>query len=1184
LVIRAWPLSRILSNQGRCDHIVRPIQKLVDLAFDLLDGRSCGAELLPVAGRVRSPTRRPYTLADMTSFGGYELGSQIGAGGFGDVYLARRVTDSTTWALKILHERDPQAITELKHEARTLWNLPIPGVLTPTEVGQVDQRWFMAMELGTGQSLRAALEDGPLAPERAREILAALAQILARLHARGLLHLDIKPDNVLVDELNQVTLLDFGLARWDRQGPAGTLGARPTVGLSWAYAAPELIWGEQPTAASDAYALGALGLELLTASPPNPALHEQPLAELAELGPVGLVCAALLQREAALRWSAERVAEVLGGHAIDVGPGQADAMFGRERELERLEQHRRATLADAESRLLFVGGPPGIGKTICIQHWLDALAERGTRCVRGHCDEIVRSLAEGATISPALRAKVAVMFPDLGEPGVPAEVGALASLREAFVEFVDACVADEPLVIWIDDVQWLDLDGVVLLTKLLDSSRAALSIVASVRSEHLEAVLAKLGARPASSRIEILELTPLEDAAADELLVYRGLRDAELRAQLIAQAGGNPFVLARVAEVAELSPRPSWDIDTALQHQLLSLSPTQRAGVELLAVAGRALSNTVLLAALQRMHDGDPIAALKVRGWLRSASAPTNGVALYHGLIGAHALAHMRNEDLRGCHGALLEALEDQGAPASELFEHALGVGAQVRAASLALAAGQAADARAAFENASEWFARAHELGAPEWNAAQAVDVLRATALDNAGRPRDAAQWYVRSLERVRDPDQRWDLSLACAEAWMTSGVLEHGRSVLEPVLREHGIPLERGPVRLLSSILAQLLSLRRPTPRLGAIDEAALRRADLCWTLAKGLAYTKPAEALDYALRSLAAARRARDPRAQARALAFLGGGVFFQVPGMSGLAQRYMASARALADASAPGELRANIELWQGVIDIGRGRWIDARAELERALELLERARKSRWDRSTAGQFLIWLDWREGDLHAMHERARVEQALAHERGDRLTWVVFSHFVAFWQLAQGRPDRALALAEQIRTLWSPLNFSVQSFYTMQIEVEGLLYLGELARARATWAAIQAAFRRAGGERAAVSRIDNAMLRARLALHEGGASSLTELRRIAAALSRELRPDAAAHGAWLAAVSRGDRAGLHEASEQLAAARCSLASLALALQLDDSSETAAAMRARGVAQPQRWAGVYYPITVGPAAM
>jgi hypothetical protein len=110
------------------------------------------------------------------------------------------------------------------------------------------------------------------------------------------------------------------------------------------------------------------------------------------------------------------------------------------------------------------------------------------------------------------------------------------------------------------------------------------------------------------------------------------------------------------------------------------------------------------------------------------------------------------------------------------------------------------------------------------------------------------------------------------------------------------------------------------------------------------------------------------------------------------------------------------------------------------------------------------------------------------------------------------------------------------------------------------------------------------MLRARLALHEGGASSLTELRRIAAALSRELRPDAAAHGAWLAAVSRGDRAGLHEASEQLAAARCSLASLALALQLDDSSETAAAMRARGVAQPQRWAGVYYPITVGPAAM
>ena len=214
-------------------------------------------------------------------FGGWRLDALIAVGGLGEVWRAER--EGATAALKRLHThlaRIPEALELFATEQRLATELPRhPGVVRALEVGDVDGRPYLAMELAAGGDLRRLIEPPPAtgdaaaapagagAPRagavrlpgvRAIAIVAAACDAAAHLHAHGWIHGDLSPSNVIVDDDDgdRVVLVDLGVAR-----RAGTGG--PVRG-SHAYMAPEQVRGGTWTPATDVFALGVILWELLS--------------------------------------------------------------------------------------------------------------------------------------------------------------------------------------------------------------------------------------------------------------------------------------------------------------------------------------------------------------------------------------------------------------------------------------------------------------------------------------------------------------------------------------------------------------------------------------------------------------------------------------------------------------------------------------------------------------------------------------------------------------------------------------------------------------------------------------------------------------------------------------------------------------------------------------------------------
>jgi len=202
----------------------------------------------------------------------YQILREIGRGGMSTVYEARDVRTGQSVALKTLalppsHTPDQQRdlIARFRREARAVAQLSHPNIVVIHEVGERDGTHFLAMEYLTGQTLRERLAPGPLSPAQAQPILAQIAGALDAVHAAGIVHRDVKPSNVVLLPDGTAKLLDFGIAR---QSDDTTITSTGMIVGSPSYMAPEQVRGEAGTAASDVWALGVLGYEMLAGRPP----------------------------------------------------------------------------------------------------------------------------------------------------------------------------------------------------------------------------------------------------------------------------------------------------------------------------------------------------------------------------------------------------------------------------------------------------------------------------------------------------------------------------------------------------------------------------------------------------------------------------------------------------------------------------------------------------------------------------------------------------------------------------------------------------------------------------------------------------------------------------------------------------------------------------------------------------
>jgi serine/threonine-protein kinase len=203
-------------------------------------------------------------------WGPFEVGGEIGRGRHGVVFRARRAASQEPCALKLLRAPPgglaPRQLERFRREARVLGRLAHPGIARLIDAGDVEGTPYLATEPLPGPSLEAL---GRVAPRRALELCEAVARALAHAHAAGVIHRDLQPANVLLDAGGAPRVVDFGLAK---DLLDATRATRSNTGMgTLRFAAPEqLVMAGHVEPSADVYAVGALGVFLLTGGPPFP--------------------------------------------------------------------------------------------------------------------------------------------------------------------------------------------------------------------------------------------------------------------------------------------------------------------------------------------------------------------------------------------------------------------------------------------------------------------------------------------------------------------------------------------------------------------------------------------------------------------------------------------------------------------------------------------------------------------------------------------------------------------------------------------------------------------------------------------------------------------------------------------------------------------------------------------------
>lgn len=206
--------------------------------------------------------------------GRYRIGERLARGGMAMVYRATDLRLDRTVAIKVMHASlagDPDFVQRFEREAKSAARLSHPNVVAVFDSGDDDGTLFLVMEYVPGRTLRDLIRhEAPIAPGRALELIEPVLRALSAAHEAGLIHRDVKPENVLLDGNGGAKVVDFGLARAVNSETQHTATAGVLIGTV-SYLSPELVVDGRADARADVYAAGVVLFELLTGKKPHTA-------------------------------------------------------------------------------------------------------------------------------------------------------------------------------------------------------------------------------------------------------------------------------------------------------------------------------------------------------------------------------------------------------------------------------------------------------------------------------------------------------------------------------------------------------------------------------------------------------------------------------------------------------------------------------------------------------------------------------------------------------------------------------------------------------------------------------------------------------------------------------------------------------------------------------------------------
>ncbi|NUQ72678.1 MAG: protein kinase [Polyangiaceae bacterium] len=1084
--------------------------------------------------------------------GRFAIQKRIGSGGFGTVYEVIDRASGASVALKVMRRRDAHALYLFKQEFRALAGMAHPQLVQLYELHADEERWFYTMELVRGHDVLQYVRAAPGASisynfneERLRSALGQLARGIDFLHEAGKLHRDIKPSNIMVDSGGTVKILDFGLiTAIESVSDAGFVAGTPH------YMAPEQAAGLPVGPAADWYSMGVVLYQALTGEIP-PSKEPPPPSRYRAGVPADLerLCLDLLAQNPSDRPDGRAIRRRLDPAAAvkqDRGAQVGQPFVGRAEELRTLE----TALADARAgrtAVALVHGPSGMGKSSLVARFLETIQanSEGPVALSGRCfeqesvphkaldhlvDSLCRRLASIPTdaVARSFSEEIGVLarlFPVLRR------ISAIEAAREEELTALDhraraafalrsllGHVGQPPPVLFIDDLQWGDLDSMKLLLELLRAPGSPLLLIVTYRTEEaatspvLQAFLYGLREVDGASvrDMPVGELAPAEALALAEALLPQCLApERRKRASDIAVEGrGHPFFITEHARAVRLDASASGGLDALLNARIERLAEPARRLLEVVSTAGQPIARPIAAraAGLDKGEIAEPHAvALLCAGQLLRVQWARDRPELlpYHDRIGAAVSARLKPEARREVHAELALALEDAGGEAADLALHFREAGQPERAARYAIQAADQAAQALAFERAARLYREALALGMPEEEiAARGLRIRLADALASAGRPREAAEAYLEAAAR-EPPARALSLRRKAMERLLAGGYLDEGLEVLDRVLGELGISRPKTNLEALALLVKRRLKLALRGLDAGArparqIPERTVLAIDACGSAAGCLSIVDPLSGAALHAEHLTRALEAGDPVQLSRALRLEAVmRTFFSGGRGPHAAEALLRRAAALGQETSEPEEGLGLLVAFMLAQL-RGEVSSSEPLLRRGLELIERnPAASTWQRDLASSVRTQTLWLLGEIPELAASMPRLVAEARERGNRyhetMLRLTGEIFVA---LADDRPAFAEEAVRSTMARWSRDGFHLQHFRALLARVRIALYIGEGRRALRLLLAAWPSLLRTGQLVAPAVRSQACFLRAVAALaahRQGGGVALLTL-------------------------------------------------------------------------------------------